>query len=157
FAQTRWDLTPRLSLTGGVRYEWTQQPTRPPFNTRFLADTGFRNDGNLDGVGTLSPRASFNWALDGERIMQLRGGVGHFTGRLPWVFISNSYNRPGLGNFTQIDNPATGQTTFPAGSFTAYLRDRFDPANPVGVATDTGTDAREIDWNDAKLKMPAVW
>jgi hypothetical protein len=36
-----------------------------------------------------SPRFGFNWDLKGDRTMQLRGGTGVFTGRLPFVWIGN--------------------------------------------------------------------
>jgi hypothetical protein len=37
----------------------------------------------------LSPRMGFNWDLKGDNTKQLRGGVGIFTGRLPFVWIGN--------------------------------------------------------------------
>ena len=36
-----------------------------------------------------SPRVGFNWDTNGEKITQLRGGTGIFTGRLPFVWIGN--------------------------------------------------------------------
>jgi hypothetical protein len=61
---------------------------------------------------------------------------------------SNSYNQLGVGTFTSFTAPA---------SLEAYLRNNFDPANPIGTATDNPTLKREVDWTDDKLKLPSVW
>lgn len=150
FAQAKWSVTPRLNLQGGIRYEMTQSDTRPPFNQRFLTDTGFRNTGTVDGVDTISPRIAFNYAVNDDRTTQLRGGVGHFLGKAPWVLFSNSYNRPGVGDFTVL-NTAPAQ-----GAFTAYLQ-AFDPENPVGQGTDNPALRREVNWADEGIKLPSVW
>ncbi|MFV8327392.1 TonB-dependent receptor [Flavobacterium sp. ZS1P14] len=36
-----------------------------------------------------SPRAGFNWDVNGNKVTQLRGGTGIFTGKLPFVWIGN--------------------------------------------------------------------
>lgn len=149
-AQAKWDVNSRLSMLAGVRFEIGESDAVPPFNATFFERTGFRNDGTVDGVTTLSPRFGFNYAFDEERTMQLRGGFGHFLGRAPWVIFSNSYNSPGVGEFTFINStPAPG-------AMTDYLA-QFDPENPVGTATDTGTNRRAINWADDKTKLPSVW
>jgi len=154
FAQAKWDVTPRLSVQAGVRYEMAESDSVPPFNEKFLADTGFNNTGTVDGVKTISPRFSFNLALDDERNMQLRGGIGHFLGRAPWVIFSNSYNNPGVGVFNLTQRaPANG--TLPEGSFAEFLRN-FDPASPYGTATDAGA-TRQVDWSDDGIELPSVW
>lgn len=44
----------------------------------------------LPGNGLLwSPRAGFNWDVNGNKVTQLRGGTGIFTGKLPFVWIGN--------------------------------------------------------------------
>ena len=154
FAQAHWDVTPRFNLTLGVRYEFMESKLRPQFNQPFFAATGLRNDGTIDGTTALSPRVGFNLALDQERKTQLRGGFGHFLGRAPWVFFSNSYNATGVGSFTQFN---TGTNPGIPASFTAYLKDQFDPANPIGTAADTVGGRREVDLSDNNIELPQVW
>jgi hypothetical protein len=151
FAQARWDVNPRLSITAGLRYEFNESAT-PPLNQALVATTGFRNDGSLDGTSTLSPRVGFNLALDDERRTQIRGGVGHFFGRAPWVIFSNSWNAPGVGNFTL--SSASGQLPT---TLTDYLRNNFDPANPIGTGTDNPALRREVNWVDDGTELPQSW
>lgn len=151
YAQAQWQVNPRLKLAGGLRYEFNEVPEAPRFNQDLEARTGFRNDGTLDGASYVSPRASFVLALDDERKTQVRGGVGHFLGRSPWVFFNNSYNNFGVGSFSIIDNAPT------QGAFTRYLTNDFDVESPIGSGADTGAGARAIDFTDADIKLPQVY
>lgn len=148
FGQVKWDISRRLSLVGGARVDMTESGNPPLFNQKLFSQTGFRNTGTIDGVTTVSPRFGVNWSVDEERKLQVRGGVGRFLGRSPWVFFSNSYNQLGVGTFTTTEAPASLET---------YLRSGFDPANPIGSGPDTGTNDREVDWTDDKIKLPSVW
>jgi len=54
-----------------------------------------------------SPRVGFNWDLTGDRSTQLRGGIGIFTGRIPFVWVGNNISNPGLNpNLYPIVNPS---------------------------------------------------
>jgi hypothetical protein len=150
FAQARWDVSPRLTLQAGVRYEFVESDKTPPFNQSFLNVTGFNNTYTLDGASQISPRVSFNYAANDDRSVQIRGGFGHFSGRTPWVFFSNSFNSPGVGDF-QIINAAPAQ-----GAFTEYLQN-FDPENPIGTGTDNPSLRRAVNWVDDGIELPAVW
>ncbi len=51
-----------------------------------------------------SPRVGFNWDVTGDKTTQLRGGLGVFTSRVPWVwpggmFIRNGLNSSSVGVF----------------------------------------------------------
>ncbi|MFM9080735.1 MAG: carboxypeptidase regulatory-like domain-containing protein [Opitutaceae bacterium] len=159
FLQSKWEVTPRLTLTGGARTDLVESPSRPPLNQALVTALGVRNDGNIDGVQTVSPRLAFNWSVDSERTMQLRGGFGHFVGRAPWVFISNAYGNTGVGRFSITQSPVlTGANATPP-SLTNYLRNTVDPANPIGVAPTDGdpTARRGIALLKDGLKLPSVW
>jgi len=151
FAQARWDYSNRLNFTFGLRYEFVESAI-PPANAALRTATGFDNSGSLDGSSSLSPRAGFNLALDDDRRTQIRGGFGHFFGRAPWVIFSNSWNSPGVGNFT-LDS---AQNQLPT-SLTDYLRNNFDPANPIGTGTDNPTLRREVNFIDNGTELPQSW
>jgi hypothetical protein len=149
YGQVKWDASPRLAIIGALRYDYVQSGTRPPFNQLFFDRFGVRNDGTVDGTDSLSPRLSFNYAVNDTRTTQLRGGFGHFLGRAPWVFFSNSYSNPGVGRFNI--------TTPPAG-LVSYLQNTFDPAKPIGSAPSIPAGGRfEINLADDGTKLPSVW
>lgn len=49
-----------------------------------------------DSDPLFSPRLGFNWDIRGDRSMQLRGGTGIFTGRVPFVWVGNNISNPGV-------------------------------------------------------------
>ena len=149
YAKVKWDYSSRFTATAGLRYDWSSSSTRPVLNQQFLADTGMRNNGTVDGATDVSPRVGFNLSLDDARKTQVRGGVGYFVGRSPWVFWSNSYGSTGSGTFTS--------TTTPTGGLTGYLANNFDPANPMGTGTQTSTSRADIALADDKTHMPSLW
>jgi hypothetical protein len=36
------------------------------------------------------PRLGFNWDITGDKTIQVRGGTGIFTGKLPFVWLESS-------------------------------------------------------------------
>ena len=148
FGQVKWNVSSRLNINFGLREEFAGSNSRPAFNAPLFAATGFRNDGTVDGVKTFSPRLGFNLSVDEARTTQVRGGAGHFLGRAPWVFFSNSFNDIGVGSFTQIN---------PAATLGSYLTTQFDPNNPIGTAVDDGTGRRTVNFTDDGIKLPSLW
>ncbi len=50
-----------------------------------------------------SPRFGFNWDVKGDNTMQLRGGTGIFTGRLPFVWLGNQVGAPNFWFLEMVD------------------------------------------------------
>ena len=93
-----------------------------------------------------SPRVGFNWDVAGDRMTQIRGGTGVFTGRPAYVWISNQIGNTGvLTGFEQLTNT----TARP-----------FDPdPNHYKPATVTGAPASsyELAITNEDFKFPQVW
>ncbi len=85
-----------LTLTAGLRYEWFETSDAPSFNQAFTDANGFANDATIDGLNLLMPRFGFTW--EATDTLELRGGVGLYSGGNPNVWISNSYSNDGLTN-----------------------------------------------------------
>ncbi len=149
FAQAKWEVSPRLSLTAGLRLDLVESPIAPAENAAFKAAFGMTNSGTVDGTENPAPRLAFNYALDDERMTQIRGGVGVFLGRAPWVFFSNSYGATGVGRFTQSRVGAAAPT------LVNYLNTEFDPENPVGTVATPGSTST-INLAKPGIKLPTV-
>jgi len=153
YGQIKWDVSPRLYFTAGLRDDLLSSPIKPLLNVPFMnAFGGLRNDGTIDGTSRLAPRFSFNYAVEEDRKTQIRGGTGAFLGRSPWVWISNSFGNSGVGRFSLIQTPATGAPTL-----ASYLQTQFNPNAPIGTASSDPGGVRAINLMDNKLKIPAVW
>lgn len=101
YAQDEWNVTNLFRLTYGLRMDI------PLFFDKPLANETFNNSNiakqynvatnQLPSTKVLwSPRVGFRWNPNEERRTLIRGGVGIFTGRIPFVWISNSFTNTGI-------------------------------------------------------------
>ncbi len=95
YAQDTWHASDQLSLTGGVRADWTWMSDAPEQNPDVLADLGL-NTAQKPNDANISPRLSFTFDPTGRGESVVRGGVGLFFGRFPSVLYSNSLLNTGL-------------------------------------------------------------
>jgi hypothetical protein len=107
YVQDRWQATDRFVLTAGLRLDVPFLLDKPQENPSVLADYGRRTDDVPSGNVQLSPRVGFNWNRAGDRLEQLRGGVGLFVGRPPFVWIGNAFQNSGTG-LAQLTCVSTG-------------------------------------------------
>lgn len=103
------------------------------------------NTGNMPNAQVLwEPRLGFNWNVNGNETTQIRGGTGIFTGRPPYVWVSNQVGNNGvLTGF--IDDRNT--TAYPFRSDASG----FIPATPTLPST------FDIAYTDPNYKFPQVW
>lgn len=101
YAQDEWKPTRDFTLTYGIRVDAPMLLNKPTANETFNA-TGFAKD-NGEYVGVVpkvqplfSPRVGFRWYLNDDHSSLFRGGAGLFTGRVPFVWLSNAYNNTGV-------------------------------------------------------------
>ncbi len=104
YLQNEFLVNPTLKLTAGLRVDLPFYPMDAPKNEAVQAmnlsipnprggDNIVPDVSTFPGVNPLwSPRLGFNWDVNGDRSTQLRGGTGIFSGRLPFVWISNQIN-----------------------------------------------------------------
>lgn len=146
YAQDEWTVAPNVKLTYGLRIDIPTFPDTPAKNdsvTKYFPNYSTTNvpSGNI----LWSPRIGFNWDINGDRTTQLRGGVGIFTGRIPYVWMSNNYGNTGT-YYAEVDG----------GNGTIFSA---DPNNQPGIgAPGTGSPQlrSEIDMVNPNLRMPQV-
>jgi len=108
FFQDEFQVNSDLKVTAGLRIDMPFYPIDAPRNTAVDAlnlsipnpnggDAITPDVSSFPGVNPLiSPRVGFNWDVFGDRNTQVRGGTGVFSGRLPFVWVSNQINANGV-------------------------------------------------------------
>ncbi|MBK1440320.1 TonB-dependent receptor [Parapedobacter sp. ISTM3] len=155
YLQDEFTVSNKLKLTGGVRLELPSYPNVDEVQTHpLVAQLTFAN-GETVNTGVLpkarvmvSPRFGFNYDVLGDRSLQLRGGSGLFTGRIPFVWIVAQSGDAGMLQFLQ---------TYSGKENTPY----FDP-NPRAQYPSTlpaaGTSIpSSISAMSPDLKFPQTW
>jgi len=101
YAQDKWSVTDNFNLTYGLRVDMPIYLDKPGVNTKFntsdMAVSRNLATNNMPGSTPLfSPRVGFRWDINSDNSFLFRGGAGIFTGRIPFVWISNSFSNTGI-------------------------------------------------------------
>lgn len=151
YAQDKWRVTNLFTLTYGLRIDIPQTFNSPSENPDFNASDYSKKYGVEVGQAPQasimwSPRLGFRWYLDTDRKTLIRGGLGMFTGRVPFVWLTNLWNNTGV--------EMKGTTiTKNVPSFTQY---GTDPSAAMNSATGTASKPT-INVADKKFKYPQVF
>ena len=121
YLQDEWNASDDLKITYGVRFDkplffdTTQKaqevidnaccfdPTISYYNPNTQQEVTLDNRKIPTDQWLFSPRVGFNWDANGEGKLQLRGGSGIFTGRLPFVWIGNQIANPESFFYQAVD------------------------------------------------------
>lgn len=152
YGQDAFQIADNFRLTYGLRIDVPFYPSSLPSNP-IVDSMSFRNGEKLD-VGKLpktqimwSPRIGFNWDVNNDQRVQIRGGSGIFTGAIPYVWAVNQAGQNGLlfGNINATS--ATDLANYPFNANPgAYI-----PANPQATPT------FQINNISPDFKYPQVW
>jgi hypothetical protein len=154
YLQDNWTPIRSLTVTPGIRLD-------VPFLSKANANSVLLNNANLaidtskvpSGNILWSPRVGFNWDVENNSNTIVRGGAGIFSGRPPYVWVSNAYSINGLSQVELTCQRNTGSRQVP--TFT------LDPnKQPYGCTDDVTTppsspaNQGEINYFDPKTKYP---
>jgi hypothetical protein len=154
YVQDQWRPRGNLTLTAGLRVD-VPRFGNTAFDNPFADALSFRdqdgsavkyNSGALpEATPYWSPRIGFNLDLLSNGTTQVRGGTGVFTGKPPYVWISNQIGNTGvLYGFQDVRNTtAFGFNPNP---------DRYKPAPTGGAAA-----SYELDVTDKGFRFPQTW
>lgn len=159
YLQDELDIDDNFELTAGIRFDITSFINSPNENAT-VTTLNFQNEnGGIESFNTaqlpnakllISPRVGFSWRLL-DRKIQLSGGSGIFTGRIPFVFIEKQFSQNGLVegeiNEANFDGSNTVIVNYP------YVADvsAYRPSGASAISTFT------LALVAPDFKMPQVW
>ena len=154
YLQDQWRPRANLTITAGLRAD-VPKFGNTAFDNPIANQLTFRDqDGSSVKYNTgalpettayWSPRVGFNWDLAADGATQVRGGTGVFTGKPPYVWISNQIGNTGV-LYGFLDSRNT--TAFPFNP----NPDKYKPAATGGVAA-----SYELDVTDKGFRFPQTW
>ena len=153
YAQDEFEAFRGFRLTVGLRADVPIIKDQPLNNPAVAtAFPGVRTDETPSGKVLWAPRAGFNYDVTGDRSIQIRGGAGIFSGRVPFVWLSNQFVNSGLllgtvdisdNNRTPLVNEVNGGRGFEP-----------DPTKQQNVGGPVATT--EINASDKNFRIPQV-
>jgi hypothetical protein len=173
----------RFKLIPGLRLDMAQIPTKQPLSLKtvnaqpdiFYGTTYTYTKPSQITNGYLgqiqpSPRIGFNFDINGDKKVILRGGSGLFTGRIPFAWLGYAFYNNGTtyGAFDKRYNYVGSPTAIPP-VLPTVPNPGTDPRKPsqTGIAgsgvNENGLSAldpngpTEVDLIDNNFKMPQVW
>jgi len=101
YAQDKWSISNNLDLTYGLRLDiptfFNKPSTNAEFNESNYATAYDVKTGDVPATTVMaSPRLGFRWYANDSHKTLVRGGTGLFTGRVPFVWLSNNWSNTGI-------------------------------------------------------------
>ncbi|UAY50951.1 TonB-dependent receptor [Ferruginibacter albus] len=169
YVQDEVNIQNKLKLTMGLRVDEPIYPEAPLENPAITALQFYAADGSKvsynggkwpNATPLLSPRVGFRWDVKGDKSLIVRGGVGIFTGRIPFVFLTNVPSSSGMYTFgTSIVAANADMSQFKFNpdphAYNPFYNNSLDPSLfPTKAGTVAPSSFALIDPN---FKFPQVW
>ena len=159
YGQDEYKATKNLLITAGLRVDLPVFPDKPMNNNAFDSAYAIKDvaTGTLPSTRLMfAPRIGFNWDVLGDKSLKIRGGTGLFTGRVPFVWVSNQFSNNGQlnGSYNVGSTASSGSPiTKPAGII--FVADPFDQPFAEDLGGKSGRGA--INVIDKNFKFPQVF
>jgi len=167
YLQDEVNINPRFKLTYGLRIDRPIYPEAPLENPAISAMSFYAKDGSLTHYNggkwptpkwLFSPRAGFRWDVDGDKNTIIRGGTGVFTGRVPFVYLTNLPSTSGMYTFGTLVTSNLQNYLFNPDphAYNPFYTSGLDPTlfpKTAGTVAPTGGFALI----DPNFKFPQVW
>jgi hypothetical protein len=158
YAQDEWNVNSRLKVTYGIRADKPVYPEQPLENPSITALTFPDRNGVPTHYSTgqwpkstlyFSPRVGARWDIKGDKSEILRGGTGIFTGKLPFVYLTNMPTNSGMYQVSVIANAAQ----------LAQISFNPDPKAWQGIFTTPAPTPNSAGFVliDPNYKYPQIW
>lgn len=115
YAQDEFNISSNMKLTYGLRADRTAILENPIENPQITALQIPDQNGNLTSYNSglypknriyLSPRIGFRGTFLEDNSLVVRGGIGIFTGKIPYVFLTNGPSNSAMYNFGAVATAA---------------------------------------------------
>lgn len=143
-----WDAT----FTFGLRYDWYESSDLPAENQNFIDRYGYSNAQNFDGESLLQPRFGFNWRATDE--LEVRGGIGLYSGGNPNVWVANGYQNDGITLVQEQDR--SGQSLFDV-PISGDGNPIYNAPQSLVDAVANGSADSAVNTLDPNFKTPSEW
>jgi hypothetical protein len=169
YIQDEYNVNPNFKFTYGLRIDRPVYPEQPLENPAITALWLYGPDGNVKHYNGgkwpqaslyLAPRVGFRWDMYGDKSLILRGGTGVFTGRIPFVYLTNAPSTSGMYTFgALVTSPSDLQNFHFSTDAHAYNPFYNKSLNPNQFPTKAGTVAPSGGFAviDPYYKFPQVW
>jgi len=158
YVQDEINVNQKLKIILGLRFDKPLYPEQPLENPAISALSFPGPDGKPTNYNTgkwpkstfyPSPRVSVRWDVTGDKSMMVRAGTGIYTGRIPFVYLTNMPTNSGMYQVSALANASQlSQITFSS-----------DPNAWKSLFTAPAAVPNSAGWVviDPKYKFPQVW
>jgi hypothetical protein len=165
YGQDEWSPVEKLKLTAGVRIDLPMYLDGAIDNPN-VRKYSYRN-GETVNLGTWpdvkvlwSPRLGFNWDVNGDRSLKVRGGTGIFTGRIPFVWFTNQPSNSGMIQYRLLVNQNDGAAQKAVLARLPLYNDASELLrNPAltDIFPQSNPEGGSIAAIDKNFRLPQVW
>ncbi|MEJ7645232.1 MAG: carboxypeptidase regulatory-like domain-containing protein [Chryseolinea sp.] len=153
YAQDKYEVDRKFNFTVGLRVDIpiisSDIERNEDAETKVFRDDATILTDQLQKTQVLwSPRIGFNYDIKGDKTTQIRGGTGIFTGRVPYVWISNQASNNGVLFGSRVFSGAD----LAAITFSANV-DEYRPVGDAAIAS----ASYNLAVTDKNFKFPQVW
>jgi outer membrane receptor for ferrienterochelin and colicin len=146
YLQDQLKLTGDLTVQGGVRFERYDSSDKISENPVFFERYGFSNRQTLTGKSIVMPRLGISYLPFDQ--LNLRAGVGLYSGGTPTVWVANNYSNDGV----RIATAPVAVTRDPS-----VINDFDGRTIPQALRDSIVAGAGNVDVLDPNFKIPATW
>jgi hypothetical protein len=171
YVQDKFAVSNDLSITFGVRAELpvylneltaNESINEITLTNQFGMPTNYNSGMWPESKLMVSPRFGFNYDVFGDRSLTLRGGTGVFSGRVPFVWLTNMPTNAGViqntvepGSYEQVEGWIDNITFQPERYY--HVENVPQGAEDVFISSPTEGAPGSFALVDPDFKMPMVW
>ncbi|WP_184550623.1 TonB-dependent receptor [Mucilaginibacter sp. FT3.2] len=166
YGQDEIQITDNFKLTAALRLDYAGVPNKQPLSSKTTGAVSDLNYGNtftytkpseikqnyLNNI-EINPRVSFNYDVNGDQSLIIRGGSGLFTGRVPFAWFGYAFYNNGVTYGAYDNKGAQKAGTNPVQT---SANGGLNYVNQQGFNT-AATGPTQVDLIDNNFKMPQVW